>query len=70
MDRALNDDDYPDEVDQRDAQVVAEAEAAPVRPGHGEGAAEGDPEQAAHRERLWDGSTAQSRVDEQIEPPD
>ncbi|GAA2356645.1 hypothetical protein [Nonomuraea africana] len=74
VDRALNDDASPDEVDQRDAQVVADTEAAPVRPERGpyadEDAEEGDPEEAAHRETLWDGSAAPPRADEGVEPPD
>ncbi|GAA3474749.1 hypothetical protein [Nonomuraea roseola] len=75
VDKALNDDAAPDEMDQRDAQVVADAEAAPVHPDRGRyseegGAEDGDPEEAEHRQTLWDESTAQSGVDGGIEPPD
>ncbi|MFE3455276.1 hypothetical protein ACFXJ8_40805 [Nonomuraea sp. NPDC059194] len=68
VDRTLNDDGSPDELDQRDAQVVAEAEAAPVRQGRPEQAAEGDPDEAARREGLW--SSSGSRPGEELEPPD
>lgn len=70
VDRALNDDESPDEVDQRDAQVVAEAQAAPIRPGRRDQADDGDPEEAARREALWKGSPSEPSGGETPEPPD
>ncbi|MFD1938904.1 hypothetical protein ACFSKW_46340 [Nonomuraea mangrovi] len=70
VDRALNDDGAPDEVDQRDAHVVAEAEAAPLRQGRPEQDDDGDPEEAARREALWKGSPSEPGGGEVPEPPD
>ncbi|MBG0827475.1 hypothetical protein HS041_06835 [Planomonospora sp. ID67723] len=62
----------PERIDPPGAKLLADEEAAPeqVPEGselvgrEGDNELEGDPERAVHSQRLWDGSTATSRIDE------